>query len=378
MKISYLKLVWFWLIWLVAGASADSLLVYIGTYTGGDNASQGIYAGWLDQTSGKLNEPFLAAEAKNPSFLEIHPDGNLLYAVSEADGMGSVSAYRIDHKTGVLTFLNEQLSEGEGPCHLSIDHAGRNLLVANYGSGSVAILPINPDGKLSGMTGFAQHRGSSVNPRRQKTPHAHSINPSPDDRYAYAADLGIDKIMIYLLNSEKGTIKPNKPAFVEMKPGVGPRHLSFHPDARQVYIINELNSTITVFDYQSETGLLTEKQTISTLPQDFPGDNTCAEIRVHPSGKFLYGSNRGHNSIAMYLVNPDDGTLSLTGHQSDAIKTPRNFNIDPDGQFCLVANQGNDTVIVFHINQQDGRLQPAGSVIAISKPVCVRFLKTKE
>ncbi len=367
-----------WMIVLVIVAPAEKILVYFGTYTGGENPGKGIYCSRFDLETGKLGDPFLAAEAKSPSFLEIHSNGKFLYAVSETGGTGSVSAYIIDRKTGKLKFLNEQPSSGKGPCHLSIDFAGRNLLIANYGSGSAAVIPINPDGKLAEPAGFVQHEGSSINPRRQESPHAHSINVSPDNRFAFVADLGTDKVVIYSLDVEEGTIKPNNPAFVQLQPGAGPRHFSFHPNGRYAYVINELTCTVTTFDYAPASGALTEIQTITTLPGNFIGSNTCAEVRVHPNGKFLYGSNRGHDSIAMYRIDPENGTLALTGHMTVGIKTPRNFNIDPSGQFCLVANQGNNTVIVFRIDQETGSLEPTGSVVKISKPVCVRFLEKKE
>jgi len=355
-------------------ASAESISVYLGTYTGGRNAGKGIYRSALDLKTGQLSDPVLAAEARNPSFLEIHPNGRFLYAVSEAGGAGSVSAYRIEDGTGDLTLLNERPSGGAGPCHVSIDHAGRNVLVANYGSGSASVIPIEPDGRLAEPTGFVQHEGSGVNPKRQKGPHAHSINVSPDDRFAFVADLGIDKIMTYRLDVQKGTIAANRPAFAKVRLGAGPRHFVFHPEGRYAYVINELDCTMTAFAYDSAVGVLTEIQTITTLPQGYDGRNTCAEVRVHPTGKFLYGSNRGHNSIVVYRIAAAKGTLTFVEHETAEIDTPRNFNIDPTGRFCLVANQGRDSVVVFRINHQTGVLDPTGYKISVAKPVCVRFL----
>ena len=355
--------------------SAESLPVYFGTYTQGENSSKGIYRSVLDLDTGRLSDPILVAEAKNPSFLEIHPSGKFLYAVSEAAGAGSVSAFAIDTATGDLKFLNERPSGGVGPCHVSIDHAGRNLLVANYGSGSASVIPIRLDGRLGEPTGFVQHEGSSVNPERQKGPHAHSINVSPDDRFAFVADLGIDKIMIYRLDVEKGTIVANNPPFAQVRPGAGPRHFAFHPNGRYAYVINEIDCTVTAFAYESASGTLTQIQTIATLPKEFDGSNTCAEVRVHPSGQFLYGSNRGHDSIVVYRIDQAKGTLTFFEHETTDIKTPRNFNIEPTGKFCLVANQGSDSVIVFRIDQETGALEPTGHKISIAKPVCVRFLR---
>jgi 6-phosphogluconolactonase len=353
---------------------AGSVSVYLGTYTAGDNGSKGIYRSVLGTETGTLSAPVLVAEAKNPSFLEIHPNSKFLYAVSESGGAGSVSAYVIDSETGGLTLLNQQPSRGAGPCHVSIDHAGKNVLVANYGSGSAAVIPIRPDGTLAEPTGFTQHTGSSVNRRRQRGPHAHSINVSADDRFAFVADLGTDKIMIYRLDGEAGTIVPNDPAFVALKPGAGPRHFAFAPDGEHAYAINELHCTITAFDYDQAAGALTEIQTVPTLPSDFEGDNTCAEVRLHPTGRFLYGSNRGHDSIAAYRVDPAAGTLTLVEHETAGIKTPRNFNIDPTGAFCLAANQGSDSVVVFRIDQQSGALTPTDQKITVGRPVCIRFL----
>ena len=355
--------------------SAESVRVYFGTYTGGSASSRGIYRSAFDLETGELSNPVLVAEITNPSFLEIHPSGKYLYAVSEAGGAGSVSAFEIDSETGDLKLLNQQPSGGAGPCHVSTDHAGRNVLVANYGSGSASVIPIRPDGALGEPTGFVQHEGSSVNRQRQEGPHAHSINVSPDDRFAFVADLGIDKIMIYKLDVEKGTIVANSPPYAEVKPGAGPRHFAFHPGGKLAYVINELNSTVTAFAYEPASGALTEIQTITTLPSGFQGSSTCAEVRVHPSGKFLYGSNRGHDSIVVYRIDPAKETLTLVEHETADIKTPRNFNIDPTGKFCLVANQDANSIVVFRIDPETGALEPTGYKVSVGRPVCVRFLR---
>jgi len=353
---------------------AKSLPVYFGTYTSGANSSKGIYRSVLDTETGELSAPVVAAEAKNPSFLEIHPGGKFLYAVSESGDAGTVSAYAIDPDTGNLRLLNSRPSGGSSPCHVNIDRSAKNVLVTNYGSGSASVIPIAADGSLAEPTGFVQHEGASVNPQRQKGPHAHSINVSPDNRFAFVADLGLDKVMIYKLDVEKGTIATNDPAFAKVKPGAGPRHFTFGADGRYAYVINELDGTVTAFSYEPASGTLTEIQSITTLPNGFAGSSSCAEVRVHPSGKFLYGSNRGHDSIAVYRINPAKGTLRFVEHEKADIKTPRNFNIDPTGKFCLVANQGGNSVAVFRIDQKTGALEPTGKKISVGKPVCIRFL----
>jgi 6-phosphogluconolactonase len=346
--------------------------VYFGTYNK-EGFPKGIYHAVFDLKTGSLSSPQIAGEASNPTFLEIHPNSKFLYSVTERDP-GAVSAFAIDPETKKLRFVNSSKSCGKGPCHLSLSNDGRLLLVANYGSGGVASIPINNDGSLSEPASFIQHTGSSINPQRQKEPHAHSINFSPDNRFAYVADLGIDRIMVYKIDSDSGKLLPNDPPEIKIKPGAGPRHFTFSPNGKFAYLINELDETIIAFAYDPENGNLSEFQTISTLPEDFKGASYCAEVRVHPNGKFLYGSNRGHDSIVTYKIDADKGTLTLLGFQNSGIKNPRNFNIDPTGRFCIVANQDADTVQVFRINQETGLLEPTDQVIKIGKPVCVRFV----
>jgi 6-phosphogluconolactonase len=360
--------------WCASVVPAESLRVYIGTYTG-RGGSQGIYSSQLDLDTGQLSAPVLVAETTNPSFLEIHPNGKILYTVSEVGKGAAVNAFRIDADSGTLSPLNQKPSGGAAPCHVSIDPGGRHLLVANYSGGSAAIFPIKKDGRLGERSGFVQHRGSSVNQQRQSAPHAHSINLSPDGRFALVADLGLDRIMIYRFDAARGTIVPHDPAFAALKPGAGPRHLVFHPSAQFAYVINELNGTVCAFSYASTNGSLKEIQIISTLPEGFQGSNSCAEIRVHPSGAFLYGSNRGHDSIVVYQIDLASGRLSWVEHETTDIKAPRNFNIDPTGSFCIVANQSADSVVVFRIDQTSGCLNSTGQKISVDKPVCIRFLK---
>jgi len=355
----------------------QKLWVYIGTYTGKD--SKGIYRCDLDLSSGQLSQPVLAGEATNPSFLAIHPNNRFLYAVGEIDNFGGkktggVSAFAIDPKTGKLTLLNSQSSGGAGPCHLVADKAGRHVLVANYGGGSASVVEILPDGKLGASTAFVQHVGSSVNKQRQEAPHAHSINLDAANRFAFVADLGLDRVMIYKYDGASGNMRW-KPGFVSTAPGSGPRHFAFHPDGKHAYVINEMACTITVLDYGAESGDLKAGQTISTLPNDAHGENySTAEVQVHPSGRFVYGSNRGHNSIAIFAVNPTTGELSSVGHQGQGIKTPRNFGIDPTGAFLIVANQDGNSLIVFRIDPKTGGLTPTGSTVNCPMPVCVKFM----
>ena len=357
--------------------SADSLFVYFGTQTRGkgEAVSKGVYRSTLDLTTGKLSKPVLAAECVNPGFLEIHPSGDFLYATSMIDRSGAIGAYSIDRKTGELTFLNRESTGDVGTCHVNVDPSGNVVAAANYGGGSASSLPLKADGSLGKMASFFKYEGSSVNERRQKEPHAHSANFSPDGKFVYICDLGTDKINIYALDSKTAKMTPADPAFVTLKPGAGPRHFTFHPNGKFAYVINELDSTVTAFSFDAKTGALTTLQSVPTLPDDFKGMNSTAEVRVHPSGKFLYGSNRGHDSIAVYRVNLKTGALTFVERETGDIAVPRNFNIDPTGKFCLVANQGGDSVVVFAIDQKTGALSPTGNKVAVPKPICVRFLK---
>ncbi len=361
----------------IAHAQAPTKMrVYLGTYTGKN--SQGIYLSTLDLATGKLSTPELASELTSPSFLAIHPSGKYVYAVGEiADFQGkkagAVSALAVDAASGKLKLINQQPSGGGGPCHVSVDPSGKCVLAANYGGGSVSSFPIGDDGSLKEGGSVIQHAGSSVNPQRQKEPHAHSINVDKEGKYAFAADLGLDQVLVYKLNAAHGTIAPNDPPHAKVHPGSGPRHFAFHPSGKFAYVINEIGNTVVAFEYNANHGLLTEIQSITTLPKEFTGTSHTAEVVVHPSGKFVYGSNRGHDSIAAFAVDEKTGKLTATGHQGDGIKTPRNFAIEPTGKFLLVGNQGADSVIVFAIDPKTGTLTPTASKIEVGSPVCIRF-----
>jgi 6-phosphogluconolactonase len=360
---------------------AGDTLVYIGTYTGAK--SKGIHVSRLD-SAGTLSPPQLAAETPSPSFLAINQRGNYLYAaneIGEFEGQktGSVSAFAIDRATGMLKALNRQPSGGGGPAHISLDHENKNVLVANYGGGSVAVLPVMPTGGLRPPSSVVQHTGSSVNPQRQKEPHAHSIDVDGTNTFVYAADLGIDKVMIYRLDAAAGKLTANDPAFVATTPGSGPRHVALSPLSPSpfAYVINEIDCTITVYRRDPKRGTLTTVQTISTLPdgQVVAAGFSTAEVQAHPSGRFLYGSNRGHDTIVIYGIDQKTGRLTLVGHEPTQGKTPRNFGIDPTGSYLLAANQNSDSVVVFRIDQTTGRLTATGSKIDVGAPVCVKFVR---
>jgi len=350
--------------------------VFVGTYT--DGANQGIYRFAFDPRTGEPGPVRLAAKSKNPSFLAVAPGGRSLYAVSEVDAGGgqpggAVSGFAVNPETGDLTPLNQQSSGGAGPCHLVVDKAGKNVLAANYGGGNGVVLPIGPDGRLGERSAFFQHTGSSVNPGRQKEPHAHSINLDPANRFAFVADLGLDKVLIYKFDPARGTLTPNDPPYAQTAPGAGPRHFAFHTSGKFAYAIDELDSTVTAWTYDPDRGALSDLQTISTLPEGVSTPNYPADVHAHPSGRFLYGSNRGHDSIVAYAIDPASGRLTLAGHQGLGVKNPRNFAIDPTGRFLLVANQDLDTVVVFRVDPDSGRLSPTGHTLKVPKPVCLKF-----
>jgi 6-phosphogluconolactonase len=358
-------------------ASLPKERIYVGTYTGPQ--SKGIYRLDFDPASGALTPKGVAAETSSPSFLAISPDKKFLYAANEVgqyEGKptGSVSSFAIDPKTGDLTPLNRRSSGGADPCYVVVDPTGRFLLTANYSGGNVEVLPIEADGKLGEPTSLVQHKGSSVDKGRQGGPHAHAIDLDASGRFAVAADLGLDKLLVYRFDAKGGKLSPNDTPFASVAPGSGPRHFAFHPDGKHAFAINEMASTVTAFDYDSAKGTLREKQTISTRgPVGKPGNST-AEILVHPSGRFVYGSNRGDDSLAIYSVEPASGTLNLVGHQPTGGKTPRSFGIDPTGRFLIAANQHSNTLVVFRIDGESGLLKQVGEPVSIPSPVCVKFV----
>ena len=362
-------------------AQSGDMLVYFGTYTGEKSTSRGVYVSRLDGTTGALTPPELVAETPNPSYLAVHPTSAWLYAANEVRSFGdketgSVSAFAVDRTTGRLSPLNQESSGGRGAVHLIVDNSGRNVLVANYGGGSVAVLPIGSDGALKPASAFVQHTGSGFDPRRQSAPRAHSINLDPGNRYVYVPDLGIDKVMIYRFDGERGALVAGDPPFAAVRPGAGPRHFAFHPGGRFAYVINEIDVTLTAFTADSTRGALSELETVSTLRLGEavqPGYST-ADVQVHPSGRFLYGSNRGHDTIVVFAIDPKSGRLSYIEHESTRGSGPRAFGIDPTGRYLLAANQRSDSVVVFRIDQQTGHLTPTGHTVSIGSPACVKFV----
>lgn len=363
--------------------TSPKLFAYVGTYTKTEphvaGKAEGIYVYQVDLSTGALTYVSVARGMVNPSFLTVEPQKRYLYAVSETnevDGQpgGAVYAYAIDPATGNLTYLNHQNSQGVWPCSVSVDATSQWVLVANYTSGSIAAYPILDDGRVGPASDHVQHQGSSVNPRRQEGPHAHMITLDPSNHYVIVPDLGMDKVMIYAFDLVNGTFTPNTPPSVSVPPGYGPRHFDFHPNRKFAYLINEIGNHVTAYAYDEASGTLTELQTVPTLPADFTGTSHTADIHVHPSGKFVYGSNRGHNSIAIFSVDQSTGKLTPVGHESTQGRTPRNFAISADGTMLFAENQDTDTIVAFQIDQATGKLTPTGQVNQVPTPVCMKLV----
>ena len=366
---------------------SKATLVYVGTYT--EAKAKGIYLFRLQTENLEVSQNItlvplgLAAETPNPSFLELDLTHRRLFAVNELAELegkpgGAVSEFSIDPKTGMLKLLNRRPSMGAGPCHIVSDRAHRNVIVSNYGSGSVAVLPVAADGTLGAASDVVQHAGRSVHPDRQKGPHAHCVTLDPANRFAFVCDLGLDKILGYRFDAAQGKLTPNTPSFASVKPGAGPRHMVFRPDGRFAYVVNELSSTVSVFAYDANAGALREVQMVSTLPEHFDGANSGAEIDVHPSGKWLYVSNRGHNSVVLFTVDPERGTLTYVEEQGTGGFKPRHFGIEPSAKHLAIGNQDSDTVLACRIDAGNGRLKPSGVFASVPSPACVKFLPPAE
>ena len=361
---------------VAASPASPRLAVYVGSYTGG--GSRGIYHFELDTPTGARTEPALAGESENPSFLALHPSGRVLYAVNEIGTFGgattgAVSAFAIDAATGKLTPLGQRASGGADPCHLVVDRSGRNVLVANYGGRSVALLPLGTDGRLQPASVVRWHAGFGPNRARQEGAHAHAIVLDPAERFALAADLGADRVFVYRFDGAAARLEPNDPETAALEPGSGPRHLAWHPSGAYLYVINELRSTVTAFRYDGSRGTLEPFQTITTLPAGFSGRNTAAEVAASPDGRFLYASNRGDDSLALFAIDFASGALAPLGHVPTGGRTPRQFAIDPSGRWLLAANQDSDSIVFFRLDPATGRPAPAGRSLAIPKPVCILF-----
>jgi 6-phosphogluconolactonase len=362
-------------------------LVFVGTYTEPirfgtgqvlEGKGEGIYSFTFNPESGQLTPHGLTANVRNPSYLCFDSKGHFLYCVNElkefqGEAGGSVSAFRIDQETGSLTYLNSRSTRGTDPCHIALERTGKFVAVANFMSGSVCVLPILADGSVGESTCFIQHDGSSIHPQRQTGPHAHAVVFDAAGKFVFVPDLGMDKVMIYRFDPRHGTLTPGDVPSIATAPGAGPRQLVMHPNNSYAYLINELNSTMVAYGYDARKGALTELQTVSTLPQEYAEHSSCAEVQITPDGRFLYGSNRGHDSIVIYAIG-SDGLLSLVGHESTRGCIPRNFEIDRTGSFLVAANQDTDNLVTFRIDKMTGNLTAIGDSVTVLTPICVRFL----
>lgn len=352
---------------------AEDLLVFVSAFAAGDQGA--IQAFHLDVANGRLRPAHRTSGVEHPFFLALSPQGTHLYSIHAPGQFGGaagdqVAAYRIEDSDGRLTLLNRQSARGAAACYLDVDATGRTVVVANYTTGSVASFPVREDGSLAEAASFIQHRGSSVNPSRQEGPHAHCFVISPDNRLALSADLGLDQVLIYRLDSAQATLTPHRQPFVRTPPGAGPRHLTFHPRGRHVYVINELTNSVTMFDYLEDDGLLIERETVSTLPDDFDGTSYCADLKITPDGRYLYGTNRGHDSIAIYAIG-DDGRLARLGIEPSLGAGPQNLAVTPDGRWLLCANMPGGNLAVFRIDAATGRLTKTGEPFALTSPSCI-------
>lgn len=349
-----------------------SLLIFVGTYTPKDGASRGIYAVRLDPVTGALGAAEVAAATPNPTFLAAHPNGRVFYALGESETGGAAASFALDAATGKLTLLNKEASGGGGFCYIGLDATSRVLVGISYGSGQVSSFPVGPDGRLGPVATLLKTTGTpGPNKGRQDAPHAHSATFSPDNRFVYVCDLGLDKILRYRVDPRTGQLALG--GETATTPGAGPRHSKFSGAGRFFHVINELDSTITTYDCDPATGNLTPKQTISTLPADFKGTSICAEIRVHPNGRFVYGSNRGHDSLAVFARDAATGKLAPVEVVPSGGGHPRNFSITSDGNWLVCANRDSDNLVSFRIDAVTGRLTPTGHATTVPKPVCVLF-----
>ena len=366
----------------------NEMLVYVGTYTEPirfgtgkilQGKGEGIYVCRMDQTSGAMELVHTTTGVTNPSYLAFDSTRRFLYAVNELKTYenkptGTISAFALDPKTGKLEFLNKRLTHGTDPCHVLVDRRREYVFVANFMSGSVCVLPVLDDGSLGEASDFIPHQGLSIDPARQTGPHAHSVTLDKAGRFAFVPDLGLDKLMVYQFDPKRGMLEPNEVPWVKMKPGAGPRHVAFHPGGSLAFLINELDSTLASLSYDGRKGTFNVLQIVPTLPEGFRGESTCADVHVSPSGAFVYGSNRGHDSIVIYRVHQRTGRLTYVGHEPTRGKTPRSFGVDPTGRFLLAANQDSDTIVTFRIEPRSGKLLPTGHAMQVPTPVCVKFL----
>jgi 6-phosphogluconolactonase len=373
-------------------SSMTSYIMYVGTYTGPD--SKGIYAYRFDAATGKATPIGLVAETANPSFLAIDPTQRFLYAANEVsdyqgpkDGgqkengknknkgkTGAISAFAIDRKSGKLTLLNQVSSHGAGPCYVALDQKGKYVVAANYDGGNVAVFPVLKDGRLGEASSVIEHTGPTVDPLGAEP---HQVDLSGDNRFAISSYLGLDKLLIFRFDSDNGTLAPNNPPFTQLPHGARPRHFAFNPTHKFLYLLEEAESKVDAFSYDAVSGTLRPTATVSTLPEGFKGDNTTAEIRVHPDGKFLYSSNRGHDSIATFAIDQATGAPRFLEAMPSGGKKPRNFEIAPGGSYLTAANQNSNNIVIFRIDRKTGHLKPTGQVLEVASPACIKFANIK-